>query len=163
MATGEGKMICLVVGDSSCKGKILKDLVEENEQTPLQKKLEVIATDIGVAGTIIAILLIHILLFRYFLEGLSKRNTDLFGGETPDKTKSELFVLNLSKWISYVIVGVVVIVVAVPEGLPLAVMISLAFSIQRMTKDGCDVKKLASCEVMGSADNICSDKTGTLT
>lgn len=53
--------------------------------------------------------------------------------------------------------------VAVPEGLPLAVMISLAFSIGAMLKDDCDVKKLASCEIMGGADNICSDKTGTLT
>lgn len=50
-----------------------------------------------------------------------------------------------------------------PEGLPLAVMISLAFSISAMLKDECDVKKLASCEIMGGANNICSDKTGTLT
>jgi hypothetical protein len=69
----------------------------------------------------------------------------------------------LSKWISYVIVGVAVIVVAVPEGLPLAVMISLAYSISRMLKDNNDVKRLSSCEIMGGADNICSDKTGTLT
>ncbi len=52
---------------------------------------------------------------------------------------------------------------AVPEGLPLAVMISLAYSIQRMLKDNNDVKRLSSCEIMGGADNICSDKTGTLT
>ncbi len=53
--------------------------------------------------------------------------------------------------------------VAVPEGLPLAVMISLAYSIEKMLKDNNDVKKLASCEIMGGANNICSDKTGTLT
>ncbi|MFN9910545.1 MAG: hypothetical protein ACK56F_31275, partial [bacterium] len=52
---------------------------------------------------------------------------------------------------------------AVPEGLPLAVMISLAYSIKRMLEDHNDVKRLASCEIMGGADNICSDKTGTLT
>lgn len=61
------------------------------------------------------------------------------------------------------IIGIVIIVVAVPEGLPLAVMISLAFAIGQMLKDDCAVKKLASCEIMGGADNICSDKTGTLT
>ena len=61
------------------------------------------------------------------------------------------------------IIAIVIIVVAVPEGLPLAVMISLAFSIGAMLKDDCDVKKLASCEIMGGANNICSDKTGTLT
>jgi Ca2+-transporting ATPase len=114
-------------------------------------------------GTYIAILIIHVLLFRYFLEGLSQRNTDLFGGEHPDMTAKDLFFQALSKWISYVIVGVAIIVVAVPEGLPLAVMISLAYSIQRMLKDNNDVKRLSSCEIMGGADNICSDKTGTLT
>jgi len=61
------------------------------------------------------------------------------------------------------IIGIVIIVVAVPEGLPLAVMISLAFAIGQMLKDDCAVKKLASCEIMGGANNICSDKTGTLT
>jgi len=60
-------------------------------------------------------------------------------------------------------VGITIIVVAVPEGLPLAVMISLAYSVKRMLKDKNFVKKLTSCEVMGGANNICSDKTGTLT
>jgi len=54
-------------------------------------------------------------------------------------------------------------VVAVPEGLPLAVMITLAFSVRKMLIDQNFVKKLASCEIMGGANNICSDKTGTLT
>jgi magnesium-transporting ATPase (P-type) len=112
-------------------------------------------------GTYIAIRIVHVLLFRYFLEGLDKRNTDLFGGETPDS--DSLFVDALSKWLGYLIVGVAIIVVAVPEGLPLAVMISLAYSISRMLEDNNDVKRLSSCEIMGGADNICSDKTGTLT
>lgn len=59
--------------------------------------------------------------------------------------------------------GVAIIVVAVPEGLPLAVMISLAYSVRKMLKDQNFVKRLASCEIMGGANNICSDKTGTLT
>lgn len=69
----------------------------------------------------------------------------------------------IKDWFHYMIMAIVIIVVAVPEGLPLAVMISLAFSIGAMLKDDCDVKRLASCEIMGGADNICSDKTGTLT
>lgn len=69
----------------------------------------------------------------------------------------------IREWFEFLIIGIVIIVVAVPEGLPLAVMISLAFSIGAMLKDDCDVKKLASCEIMGGANNICSDKTGTLT
>lgn len=59
--------------------------------------------------------------------------------------------------------GIAIIVVAVPEGLPLAVMISLAYSVRKMLKDNNFVKKLTSCEIMGGANNICSDKTGTLT
>lgn len=70
---------------------------------------------------------------------------------------------NFKIWVEYFIVGIAIIVVAVPEGLPLAVMISLAYSIGKMAKDHNDVKKLSACEIMGGADNICSDKTGTLT
>jgi len=169
--------MCLVVGDISCLGQIIAKLVVSPEVTPLQQKLEEIATDIGKGGTYIALLIVHVLLFRYFLEGLTKRNTDLFGGESPcEKTMVEgkevveecpegleLFTESLRKWLGYLIVGVAVIVVAVPEGLPLAVMISLAYSISKMLEDNNDVKRLSSCEIMGGADNICSDKTGTLT
>jgi magnesium-transporting ATPase (P-type) len=129
IAGGEGRMVTLMVGEESCLGQIIKKLVIRPEVTPLQSKLETIATDIGKMGTYIAILIVHVLLFRYFLEGLTQRNTDLFGGETPLIEDSQLFVNALSKWIEYVIVGVAIIVVAVPEGLPLAVMISLAYSI----------------------------------
>ena len=59
--------------------------------------------------------------------------------------------------------GVAFVVVAVPEGLPLAVMISLAYSVKKMLVDQNFVKRLTSCEIMGGANNICSDKTGTLT
>ena len=69
----------------------------------------------------------------------------------------------IKEWLSYLITGVAIVVVAVPEGLPLAVMISLAYSVSKMLKDNNFVKKLASCEIMGGANNICSDKTGTLT
>lgn len=61
------------------------------------------------------------------------------------------------------IIGITIIVVAVPEGLPLAVIISLAYSVRKMLDEQNFVKKLAACEIMGGANNICSDKTGTLT
>jgi len=96
----------------------------------------------------------------YFIDGLRYRNVDLFGGESEG---DDLFYVNLKIWVDYFIIGVAIIVVAVPEGLPLAVMISLAVSIKRMLEDKNYVKRLASCEIMGGADNICSDKTGTLT
>jgi magnesium-transporting ATPase (P-type) len=161
VAGGEGKMLTIVVGEDSCLGQIIKTLVVRPEVTPLQKKLEEIATDIGKMGTYIALLIVHVLLFRYFIEGFYLRNTDLFGGESPES--DNLFVDSLQKWLGYVIVGVAIIVVAVPEGLPLAVMMSLAYSISKMLEDNNDVKRLSSCEIMGGADNICSDKTGTLT
>jgi len=70
---------------------------------------------------------------------------------------------NLNDLISYFIIAVTIVVVAVPEGLPLAVTISLAYSIKQMMVDNNLVRHLAACEVMGGATDICSDKTGTLT
>ncbi len=65
--------------------------------------------------------------------------------------------------LGYVILGITVIVVAIPEGLPLSVTLSLAFSVKKMLQDNNLVRKMQACETMGGANNICSDKTGTLT
>lgn len=65
--------------------------------------------------------------------------------------------------LDFFIIGITVVVVAIPEGLPLAVTLSLAFSVKKMLKDQNLVRKLQACETMGGANNICSDKTGTLT
>jgi P-type E1-E2 ATPase len=73
------------------------------------------------------------------------------------------FLEYIQEYLHFLIIGITIVVVAVPEGLPLAVMISLAYSVKRMLEDKNFVKKLASCEIMGGANNICSDKTGTLT
>jgi Ca2+ transporting ATPase len=63
----------------------------------------------------------------------------------------------------YFVLALIVLVVAIPEGLPLAVTLSLAFSVKRMLVDNNLVRKMEACETMGGANNICSDKTGTLT
>lgn len=154
-------MITLMVGENSALGEIMKKLEVRPQATPLQDKLEFIATEIGKVGTYAALLTVHVLLFRYFLDGLLKRDIDLFGGEPGSEERP--FAKNFKLWVDYVVIGVAVIVVAVPEGLPLAVMISLAYSQGKMLKDQNYVKKLAACEIMGGATNICSDKTGTLT
>jgi Ca2+ transporting ATPase len=65
--------------------------------------------------------------------------------------------------LNYFILGITVIVVAIPEGLPLAVTLSLAFSVKKMLIDQNLVRKMEACETMGGANMICSDKTGTLT
>lgn len=130
----------------------------------------------------VAAAIIHILILRYLCEGLMTQKFDLFGGEetmaegecswdgfNEKKPLEKLPICEgkmgyyVQKWIKVYIVGITIVVVAVPEGLPLAVMISLAYSISKMLLDNNFVKKMSSCEIMGGANNICSDKTGTLT
>lgn len=110
-----------------------------------------------------AIFTVHVLFLRFFIERFIDRTFDLYGGEKSSMNPEGSFKHYVEEWLKYFIVGIAIIVVAVPEGLPLAVMITLAFSVRKMLKDQNFVKKLASCEIMGGANNICSDKTGTLT
>lgn len=70
---------------------------------------------------------------------------------------------DIKELISYFILALTVIVVAIPEGLPLSVTLSLAVSVHRMLEDSNLVRRMDACETMGGANNICSDKTGTLT
>jgi magnesium-transporting ATPase (P-type) len=165
IATGEGWFVCIVVGKYSCVGKILGKLEQRIETTPLQEKLEAIATDIGKLGMYCALLTIHVLFLRFFIERFIGRSFDLFGGEVINSknVKDGMLGEYIEEWLNYLIIGVAIVVVAVPEGLPLAVMISLAYSVKKMLIDKNFVKRLASCEIMGGANNICSDKTGTLT
>ncbi len=131
----------------------MKKLEEkEDDQTPLQRKLEAIANDIGILGTVAAALTVAVLFVRFFIEQ-GKIGFDW----------ENMFWTYLNWWFGYLIIGITIIVVAVPEGLPLAVIISLAYSVRKMLDDQNFVKKLAACEIMGGANNICSDKTGTLT
>jgi magnesium-transporting ATPase (P-type) len=117
-------------------------------------------------GMYAALITIHTLFYRFFIERFKKRSMDLFGG---GEDTGDFLNLNgsikgyCSEWIRYFILDITIVVVAVPEGLPLAVMISLAYSVRKMLEDKNFVKRLASCEIMGGANNICSDKTGTLT
>jgi len=73
-----------MVGKNSCVGKIMSKLEQDVETTPLQEKLEAIATDIGYVGMYCALLTIHILFYRFFIEKLSNRTFDFFGGENPE-------------------------------------------------------------------------------
>lgn len=146
---GVGTFMATSVGVHSSYGKTLMALNDDPEMTPLQSKLNIIAEYIAKLGGA-AGLLLFIVLFILFLTRL-KHEGDLSPAE-----KGQQF-LNIF------IVVVTIIVVAVPEGLPLAVTLALAFATTRMLKDNNLVRHLKACEVMGNASTICSDKTGTLT
>ena len=148
--TGDGKMLVMVVGPQSCIGKIREKLEQdEAEPTPLQAKLEKLANDIGRFGLYSAIVIIVVLLIRFAIIKGTTREWD---------TGKDLL-----KLLDFLIIGITVVVVAIPEGLPLSVTLSLAFSVKKMLNDQNLVRKMEACETMGGANNICSDKTGTLT
>jgi Ca2+-transporting ATPase len=115
---------------------------KEREDTPLQKKLEILGGQIGWGGAAVAIMLFLILLIRWAV------------GKREEAAKSI---------VDFFIVAITIVVVAVPEGLPLAVTISLAYSMKKMVYDKNFVRHHQACETMGNATTICSDKTGKLT
>ena len=149
--TGTGKMIIINIGKNSAIGQI-KDLLitGEEELTPLQQKLQTIATQIGILGFITGTLIFFILLIRMI-------------EENSRKGWNEEAMVYVREILEYFIIAIAILVIAIPEGLPLAVTLSLAFTVNKMMKDKNLVRKLQACETMGGANIICSDKTGTLT
>jgi Ca2+-transporting ATPase len=148
VSEGVGTFVVTATGIHSSYGKTMMSLREDSEVTPLQSKLNVLATYIAKLGGA-AGLLLFVVLFIEFLAHLKGSNST-----AAEKGQNFLDIL---------IVAITVIVVAVPEGLPLAVTLALAFATTRMLKDNNLVRVLRSCETMGNATTICSDKTGTLT
>ncbi|XP_059924192.1 plasma membrane calcium-transporting ATPase 2-like isoform X2 [Gadus macrocephalus] len=128
--------------------------VTKKEKSVLQGKLTRLAVQIGKAGLIMSAVTVIILILYFVI--------DTFGvqGRT---WESECTPIYIQYFVKFFIIGVTVLVVAVPEGLPLAVTISLAYSVKKMMKDNNLVRHLDACETMGNATAICSDKTGTLT
>lgn len=145
---GVGTYLVTSVGVNSSFGKVMMSLQTENEDTPLQVKLAGMANWIGYLGTTAAGLLFFVLVIR-FLAGL------------PSNTDSPA--MKGSAFLDILIQAITIIVVAVPEGLPVAVTLALSFATKRMLKENNLVRHLRACETMGNATTICSDKTGTLT
>jgi len=143
-------LVC-AVGPNTRSGMAEEKLNIEEEETPLQAKLETIANEIGKIGVYVALLTFIAMTINLIV-------TTLYEGQ-----KSLISTDTLGSIVSYLIVAITVIVVAVPEGLPLAVTISLAFSVMKMKKENNLVRKLEASETMGGASEICTDKTGTLT
>jgi Ca2+-transporting ATPase len=157
VAEGYGKMLITAVGVNSEWGKTLMRLTEEDEddQTPLEEKLDNLAKLIGKGGILFSIATFVVLLIGWLIRKIIATT-----GDAPTETWG---VHDIYSVVSFIVISVTIVVVAVPEGLPLAVTISLAYSVKKMMKDNNLVRKLAACETMGSCTNICSDKTGTLT
>ncbi|XP_073816254.1 plasma membrane calcium-transporting ATPase 3-like [Musca autumnalis] len=122
----------------------------KKDKSVLQAKLTKLAIQIGYAGSTIAVITVIILIIQFCIK------TFVIDEKPWKNTYANNFVKHL-------IIGVTVLVVAVPEGLPLAVTLSLAYSVKKMMKDNNLVRHLDACETMGNATAICSDKTGTLT
>ena len=148
IADGTGVILVLTVGARTFLGRNLEIIqnVEETE-TPLQEKLNYIAEFIGKIGFAMALLTFAVLIIYEVIDIISNGWGDESG----------------SKIVDAFIIAVTIVVVAVPEGLPLAVTLSLAFSVNQMKKKNNLVRHLDASETMGQATNICSDKTGTLT
>ncbi|KAM3691085.1 hypothetical protein ACJW31_09G168400 [Castanea mollissima] len=149
---GSGKMLVTTVGMRTEWGKLMETLNEGGEdETPLQVKLNGVATIIGKIGLTFAVLTFLILLGRYLVE-------KALSNEFADWSSSDALTI-----LNYFATAVTIIVVAVPEGLPLAVTLSLAFAMKKLMEERALVRHLSACETMGSAGCICTDKTGTLT
>jgi Ca2+ transporting ATPase len=137
------------------KARKIKEKKEKGESSStshgsvLQKKLTRLALHIGYFGMAAAVLAFLILTIKFCI--------DKYGAGLPAEPTDAL------EFLTFLTDAITVVVVAVPEGLPLAVTIALAFSVKKMLKDNNLVRHLHSCETMGNATTICSDKTGTLT
>ncbi|XP_030532119.1 calcium-transporting ATPase 2, plasma membrane-type-like [Rhodamnia argentea] len=149
---GSCKMLVTTTGMRTQWGKLMETLTEGgDDETPLQVKLNGVATIIGKIGLFFAVVT-----FAVLMQGLWSRKWQAgtylwWNGD------------DALEMLEYFAVAVTIVVVAVPEGLPLAVTLSLAFAMKKMMNDKALVRHLAACETMGSATSICSDKTGTLT
>ena len=159
VADGYALMLVTSVGMNTTWGQMMSTISRDtNEQTPLQARLNELTSSIGKVGLTVAFLVLVVLLVRYFTGNTKDDNGNKeFNGRN---TKSDDVV---NAVVGIIASAVSILVMSIPEGLPLAVTLTLAYSMKRMMADQAMVRKLSACETMGSATTICTDKTGTLT
>ena len=145
ISEGSGRMAVVAVGSNSQWGVILKTLIVDPSSTPLQDRLDVLVVTVGNFGIGAAIATFVASMIRWIVNGSEGEGWD--GVEILD----------------YLINSVTIVVVAIPEGLPLAITLGLAFAMRKMMADQNLVRRLEACETMGSATQLNADKTGTLT
>ena len=149
---GSCLMLVTAVGPNSVFGRMKTMIEGDNEGiTPLQAKLSKLSTQISVLGAVVGVGTVAIMIIKHIV------NFAMGNGNASWNASDWMFVVDAF------VIGVTILVVAIPEGLPLAVTIALAYSVKRMMKDNNLVRHLNACETMGGANTICSDKTGTLT
>lgn len=175
---GVGELIVTEVGDATYLGQIARRLSAEEaeddeaidpsqqrvkhkltiskELTPLQLKLQNLAGLISNVGYVAAVAIFLALLVRGLIVGEVR-------WPGPGEAAGPVLLASARALLSYFVYMVIIIVVAVPEGLPMSVTVSLALAMQKMTRANSLVRQLVACETIGSATVICSDKTGTLT
>lgn len=152
---GRGILEVEKVGDATEYGRIAQKSTEIiSEPTPLNKQLEALAKRIAVVGYSLAVAL-FVLLFL--------KDIFIYKIFPIDDISSWFTYQKLNHFLHYIMVSVTLVVVSVPEGLPMSVTLSLALSVRRMLKENNLVRKMHACETMGAATVICTDKTGTLT
>ena len=146
---GDGVMEVTAVGDSTEIGKTARQAAElTGVKTPLNKQLDKLGSVIGKIGFTVAALTFVALVVRDYILGVLTFSLSLE---------------NLTLLLSFFMIAVTLIVVAVPEGLAMSVTLSLAYSMRKMTAGNTLVRKMHACETMGATTVICTDKTGTLT
>lgn len=167
---GIGKAIVMAVGPATVAGVITEKTQTTGQMTLLQSKLDKMAGKIGNIGLACACATILSCVIRILIEmlgGLPCACQNIFVCQKVEGCSAYDFSSASNRvykeLLESVIIGITVVVVAIPEGLPLAVTISLSFSSAKMQKLNNLVRKIASSETMGGATHICSDKTGTLT
>ena len=166
---GNGKALVIAVGEKSTKGKIQRmvDNSKDEKSTPLEEKLDVLARKIGIfaisAGITTFVCLTLRLLHIFYSDYKLYRNKLDNNHHNPTMDlvhpKTYLFPRMLENFM----ITTVIITIALPEGLPMAVALTLAFSLKKLMDKNNLVRKMHSCETMGGADYILTDKTGTLT
>ena len=172
ISEGNCSMLLTGVGIHSEWGNIIGTMGEKPRPTPLQVKLDDMATSISVFGLAVAGIIFVVLTLSWIIPALVNDNVyDLTDKCTqgpsdlriPNHDYREYDWGQTAALVDFFIVSMTIIAVAVPEGLPLAVTISLAYSMKQMYQDQNLVRHLKACETMSNCTNICSDKTGTLT
>ena len=147
VSEGEGTMLVETVGDSTEIGKTARAAAETTGvQTPLTRQLSKLGSQIGKVGITVSILVFVALLVYELHNGLDLSSTE-----------------GISHLVTMFMLAVTLIVMAVPEGLPMSISLALAYSMRKMTAQNALVRKMHACETMGASTVICTDKTGTLT